>query len=120
MGTTHKVRQGEHISSIADQHGVQGQEQAIGDIASDMVVRVKARAFPDQVFRGKVWKIGAESEQDGNGQRSYRVELTIQNPERILKPGMSVFARIDFGRHPIAWVLCHKLKQALRPELWML
>ena len=34
--------------------------------------------------------------------------------------GMTVFARVDFGRHILAWVAGHKLKQALRPEMWML
>ncbi len=33
---------------------------------------------------------------------------------------MTVFARIDFSRRTIAWLIGHKLKQALRPELWML
>ena len=32
----------------------------------------------------------------------------------------TVFARVDFGRHILAWVAGHKLKQALRPEMWML
>jgi putative peptide zinc metalloprotease protein len=95
-------------------------EQAMGDVALGMGVRVKTRPFPDRLFRGAVTKIGGESELDGTGQRFYRVELTIQNPDRLLKPGMSVFARVDFGRHAIGWVLGHKLKQALRPELWML
>ena len=67
-----------------------------------------------------VSKIGGESELDANGVRSYRVELMIHNPDGALRPGMTVFARVDFGRHAIAWLLAHKLKQALRPELWML
>jgi hypothetical protein len=33
---------------------------------------------------------------------------------------MTVFARADFGRRSVAWLLAHKLKQSLRPELWML
>jgi len=67
-----------------------------------------------------VSKIGGESELDANGQRTYRVELTIQNEVGLLRPGMTVFARVDFGRHMVGWLLAHKLKQALRPEMWML
>jgi len=37
-----------------------------------------------------------------------------------LKPGMTVFARVNFGRRMVAWLIGHKLKQALRPEVWML
>jgi multidrug resistance efflux pump len=99
---------------------VQVPEQAMGDIASGNSVRVKSRAFPDQVFRGAVSKIGGESEHDTDGERTYRVELTIQNPRGFLRPGMTVFARVDFGRRPIGWLLVHKLRQALRPEMWML
>jgi hypothetical protein len=33
---------------------------------------------------------------------------------------MTVFARADFDKRPVIWLLAHKLKQALRPEMWML
>jgi HlyD family secretion protein len=95
-------------------------EQEVGDIAAAQSVRVKTRAFPDRIFHGAVSRIGGGSEVDSNGQRSYRVELTIQNQDGLLRPGMTVFARIDFGRHALAWVAAHKVKQILRPELWML
>jgi uncharacterized protein len=38
----------------------------------------------------------------------------------LLLPGMTMFARIDFGRHMVAWLATHKLKQMVRPEVWML
>jgi len=31
-----------------------------------------------------------------------------------------VRARIDFGRRVVGSILLHKLRQALRPELWMI
>jgi hypothetical protein len=37
-------------------------------------------------------KRGGESELDPNGQRSYRVELTIQNQDGLLRPGMTVLS----------------------------
>jgi multidrug resistance efflux pump len=115
---------GAEICRIADTHEllvqVQMAEQSLGDVSLGQSVRVKARAFPNLVFHGQVSKIGGASEMDGNGQRSYRVELTIQNPDGLLRPGMTVFTRIAFGRHMVAWLAAHKLKQALRPEMWML
>ena len=98
---------------------VQVPEQELGDIRLSQSVRVKSRTYPDRVFRGGISKVGGESELNENGQRTYRVELTIENQEGLLRPGMTIFARADFGRRPIAWLLAHKLKQALRPELWM-
>jgi multidrug efflux pump subunit AcrA (membrane-fusion protein) len=99
---------------------VQVAEQAMGDIASGDPVRVKTRAFPDRVFHGAVSKIGGESELDADGQRTYRLELIIQNQQGLLRPGMTVFARVDFGNRMVGWLMAHKLKQALRPEMWML
>jgi hypothetical protein len=67
-----------------------------------------------------VSKIGGQSELNENGVRSYRVELAIETQDGLLRPGMTVFARADFERRAVAWLLVHKLKQSLRPELWML
>jgi multidrug efflux pump subunit AcrA (membrane-fusion protein) len=115
---------GAEICRVADTREVlvriQVGEEALSDIRLGQNVRVKARSFPDRVFRGAVSKLGGEGEVGENGQRTYRLEFTIQNEEGLLKPGMTVFARADFGRRPIIWLLAHKLKQALRPEIWML
>jgi putative peptide zinc metalloprotease protein len=99
---------------------VQVPEQALGDIGVGLRVRLKTRAYPDRLFHAVVSRIGGESELDANGQRSYRAELTVHNTEGLLRQGMTVFVRIDFGRYPIGWLVAHKLKQALRPEIWIL
>jgi multidrug efflux pump subunit AcrA (membrane-fusion protein) len=115
---------GAEICRVADVREVlvrvQVGEEALSDIRLGQNVRVKTRTFPDRVFRGTVSKIGGEGEINENGQRTYRLEFTIQNEEGLLRPGMTVFTRADFGRHPLIWLLGHKLKQALRPEMWML
>ena len=95
-------------------------EREIGDVRMGQLVRLKVRAHPDHVFRGRVAKIGGESETDQNNQVIYRVELVIENTDDLLRPGMTAFARIDFGRRMIGAILFHKLRQALRPELWMI
>lgn len=99
---------------------IQVGEREIGDIRVGQPVRLKTVAFPDRIFRGTVTKIGGEGERDKNDQPTYRVELLIDNESGDLRPGMSAFARIDFGRSPVGFILVHKLKQILRPELWML
>jgi multidrug efflux pump subunit AcrA (membrane-fusion protein) len=95
-------------------------EREIGDVRIGSTVRLKARAFPDLTFQGTVTKIGAEGENDEPNQPTYRVELTIDNSDGLLRPGMSAFARIEFGRQMLGRIFLHKIKQALRPELWML
>jgi putative peptide zinc metalloprotease protein len=99
---------------------IQVPEREIGDVRVGHPVRLKARSYPDRIFRGVVSKIGGESELDQHQQATYRVELTIENGDGLLRPGMTAFARIDFGRQMIGRILLHKIKQALRPELWML
>jgi hypothetical protein len=58
-------------------------------LISDDPVRLKARAFPDQLFRGVVSKIGGESEPDEHRRMTYRVELTVENRAGLLRPGMA-------------------------------
>jgi multidrug efflux pump subunit AcrA (membrane-fusion protein) len=115
---------GAEICRIADVHEllarVQVPEREIGDISIGKLVRLKARAFPNRIFHGRVSRIGSESDLDLNRQPTYRVELTIQNHQGLLRPGMTIFARIDIQRHMVGWILAHKFKQMLRPELWML
>ncbi len=117
-------QKGAEICRVADTRQllvrIQVPEREIGDVRAGHPVRLKARSFPDRVFRGAVSKIGGESEQDQYGQATYRVELTIENAEGLLRPGMTAFARIDFDRRMVGSILLHKIKQALRPELWML
>ena len=95
-------------------------EREIGDVRVGQPVRLKVRAHPDHVFRGRVAMIGGESETDQNNQVIYRVEMVMENTDDLLRPGMTAFARIDFGRRMIGAILLHKLIQALRPELWMI
>ena len=115
---------GAEICRVADTRQllarIQASERVIGDVRVGHPVRLKVGAYPDQVFRGRVAKIGGESETDQNNQAVYRVELVIENTDDLLRPGMTAFARIDFGRRMIGAILLHKLRQALRPELWMI
>ncbi len=98
---------------------IQIPEREIGDVKEGANVRLKTRALVDRVFQGRVEKIGSEAEADENKQLTYRVELIVDNKDGALKAGMSAFARIDFGRQTVGWILLHKIKQALRPELWL-
>lgn len=117
-------QKGAEICRIADTRQllvrIQVPEREIGDVRAGAGVRLKTLAFPDRTFNGAVTKIGGESETDPQGQTTYRVELTIENSEGLLRPGMTAFARIDFDRQMVWRILLHKVKQTLRPELWML
>jgi HlyD family secretion protein len=117
-------QKGEEICRVVDAEQllvrIQLPEREIGDVKVGHHVRLRVRAYPDRVFRGVVSRIGSESERDENRQTTYRVELTIENADGLLRPGMTAFARIDFGRQMIGQILTHKLRRLLRPEVWML
>ena len=115
---------GAEICRVADTRQllarIQASEREIGDVRVGHQVRLKVGAYPDQVFRGTVTKIGGESETAQDNRVTYRVELIVENTDGLLRPGMTAFARIDSGRRMIGRILLHKLRQALRPELWMI
>jgi hypothetical protein len=116
-------QKGSEICRVADTHRlllrVQVPEREIGDVNLGYRVRLRTRSFPDRTFQGAVSKIGGESERDQNNQATYRVELMIENSDGLLRPGMTAYARIEFGRQRVGRILIHNMNQALRPELWL-
>jgi putative peptide zinc metalloprotease protein len=94
-------------------------EREIAQVRLEAPVRFKLKTVPGRTFTGKVSKINAEPVTNQYGQRFYPVEVTVENSDGLLRPGMTGFARISFGRQAIGLILAEKLWQALRPELWL-
>jgi RND family efflux transporter MFP subunit len=63
---------------------------------------VTTDAFPGRTFTGKVVRVAPLLKE---ASRQARVEITIPNPERLLKPGMFIRAQIQFARHDDATVV---------------
>lgn len=94
-------------------------EREIGSVRLDSPVRFKLKTVPGRVFTGRVSKINAEPIPNQYAQRFYPVEVLIENADGVLRPGMTGYARISFGRQSIGLILAEKVWQALRPELWL-
>jgi putative peptide zinc metalloprotease protein len=94
-------------------------ERDISKVTLDSPVRFKLKTVPGRTFTGQVSKIRAESTPNQYGQRVYPVEVLVENGDRLLRPGMTGFARINFGRQSIGVILAQKVWQALRPEMWL-
>src|SRR5215475_1309607 len=62
-------------------------EKDSGHLKVGQVVRIKVDAYPGQTFEGKITTIEPQISSDT---RNIRVQATIANPDRILKPGMFV------------------------------
>lgn len=60
-------------------------EKDSGQLKVGQTVRIKVDAYPGRIFEGKITTIEPQISTDT---RNIRVQATIANPERILKPGM--------------------------------
>ena len=60
-------------------------EKDSGQLKVGQTVRVAVDAYPGRIFEGKITTIEPQISTDT---RNIRVQATIQNPDRILKPGM--------------------------------
>jgi multidrug efflux pump subunit AcrA (membrane-fusion protein) len=98
---------------------VEVSEREIGDVRLDSQVRFKLKTVPGRTFTGRVSKISAEPVVNAQGQRFYPVEAMVENTDGMLRPGMTGFARISFGRRSLGLIIGEKIWQALRPELWL-
>lgn len=94
-------------------------EREIARVRLDSPVRFKLKTVPDRTFTGRVSKISAEATPSELGQRFYPVEVVVDNSDGVLRPGMTGFARISFGRQSVGLILADKVWQSLRPELWL-
>jgi multidrug efflux pump subunit AcrA (membrane-fusion protein) len=94
-------------------------EREIANVRLDSPVRFKLKTVPGRTFTGQVSKINAEPVLSEQGQRFYPVEVLVENSDGILRPGMTGFARVSFGRQSIGLILAEKLWHALRPEMWL-
>ncbi|HWC76097.1 MAG TPA: efflux RND transporter periplasmic adaptor subunit, partial [Blastocatellia bacterium] len=94
-------------------------EREIGNVRLDSPVRFKLKTVPGRTFTGVVSKINAEPVPNQNGQMFYPVEVSVENSDGVLRPGMTGFARISFGRQSIGLIFAEKIWHSLRPELWL-
>ncbi|HSB12226.1 MAG TPA: efflux RND transporter periplasmic adaptor subunit [Blastocatellia bacterium] len=94
-------------------------EREIASVRLESPVRFKLKTVPGRVFAGRVSKINAEPIPNQRAQRFYAVEVVVENSDGLLRPGMTGFARISFGRQSIGLILAQKVWQTLRPELWL-
>jgi membrane fusion protein, multidrug efflux system len=60
-------------------------EKDSGQLKVGQVVRIAVDAYPGRTFEGKITTIEPQID---TGTRNIRVQATIQNPDKILKPGM--------------------------------
>jgi multidrug resistance efflux pump len=95
-------------------------EKEIADVAVGQPVVLKARAYPEKGFSGRVTAIApaAVAEEQGRAGKVVRVTTEIENPSLLLKPEMTGNAKIYSGKRRLADLLTRRLARYLRVEFW--
>ncbi|PYM99907.1 MAG: hypothetical protein DME07_17980 [Candidatus Rokuibacteriota bacterium] len=95
-------------------------EREIGDVKVGQAVVVKARAYPERAFQGRVTAIApaAIKEEEGWRGKVFRVTTALENPDLLLRPEMTGTAKIYCGERRLLNVLTRRLARYLRVEFW--
>jgi len=94
-------------------------EKEVGDVHKGLPVRIQLASFPTQYFDGKVDFI-AESAHAGEGQQVVTVKSYLSNPDGVLKPELTGFAKIYCGPRRIIEVMTRRFGLWIRTEIWAL
>jgi putative peptide zinc metalloprotease protein len=95
-------------------------EREIGDVEVGQPVVVKARAFPERGFQGRVTAIApaAVKEEEGWRGKVFRVTTALENPDLLLRPEMTGTAKVYCGQRRLFDALTRRLARYLRVEFW--
>lgn len=95
-------------------------ENEIADVRVGQAVALKARAYPEKTFHGKVISIAPIVTVEGGAGRERNVIVTteLENAELLLKPEMTGHARIYAGRRRVMDVMTRRVVRFLRVEFW--
>ncbi len=95
-------------------------EKDIADVKVGEQVFLKARAYPDTSFSGKVTSIAptATKQDEWQTARTILVTTEIDNASRLLKPQMTGNAKILCGKRRILDLMTRRFTRYIRVEFW--
>lgn len=112
---------GDEICEIADKSVMEAEiavpEKEMSDVALDQKVKIKAKGFPSLSFYGRVTEI-AQKADPGEKQNYVKVTSIIENPDGILRPGMTGKAKIYCRRSSPLRILIRRIVRSIRTEFW--
>ena len=111
------------ICVVEDVSGLEAEislpEQEVEGVVTGQIVQLKARALPFKSFDAKVDRIApAAVNANGEIQSKLVVYCRINNPEGLLRSGMTGFGRIYRGNESIAAIAANRSMRYLRTEFW--
>jgi multidrug efflux pump subunit AcrA (membrane-fusion protein) len=115
------VEPGDEVCQIADCSvmiaEIEVPEKEVGDVAIGKKVKVKAKGFPSRSFYGKVTSI-AQKADPGENQNYVTVRSYIDNPDAVLRPGMTGKAKIYCRRSSPLRIVIRRIVRSIRTEFW--
>ena len=118
------VKKGELIAQVHELKTIRAKisvsENEIGDVQVGQEVVLKARAYPEKSFYGKISSVATTAIKGDNGQptRTVLVTTQIDNYSFLLKPEMTGNAKIYCGRRSIIDLVTRRFVHYLRVEFW--
>jgi membrane fusion protein (multidrug efflux system) len=85
-------------------------ERFLSSLSTGQNIRVRVDAFPDRSFKGEVYAIDPQIDPAG---RSIAIRARIDNPDKVLRPGLFARVRLIVDQRPNALVVP---EQALVPR----
>lgn len=96
-------------------------EKDVAEVKPGQDVKLKVKPLISHEFNGNVYKISPVSKYDQMKKRNvYEVDVLIDNPEGLLKPGMTGFAKIRTGLKPVSYIVLREVGHLLRAEYWFI
>jgi len=132
------VNKGDLIAKVYEVRTVTAQiaipEKELAEVQPGQPVEVRARAYPDVVFRGTITAIATAAEgmssntSEVSGSKSaaavpvigntFSVTTEVDNASGLLKPGMTGLAKISAGDRRVVDVIARRLARTFKVELW--
>lgn len=116
------VEAGDEICKIVDPSKILIEipvsEKDVSDVQPHHAVRLKARSLPGMTFHGRVTAIAPAA---SNNERRTVVLVTseVENPNLLLKPGMTGNAKIYCGKRRIIDLWTRRIVRFVRVEFWL-
>ena len=95
-------------------------ERDLSEVRLGPTLVLRARAYPDDTFEGRVAAIAptATSPAEGSPERTVLVTTHIDNPSMLLKSEMTGNAKIACGNRRLFDVVTRRLQRYIRVEFW--
>jgi putative peptide zinc metalloprotease protein len=120
-----KVAAGDTLCELGDLRSLRAEvlldERLMGILDASGQVEVRTYALPGRVARGHVEKVAPASDDSraGEARRLYRVLVSLDNPDGLLRPGMTGRARFDAGATSALGHLVGSAARVLRIDFWI-